>query len=98
MTTASEERPEIVSQVDRTRAAAILARLDRLPSTRHVREVDDPLFGRVLHAGVVPHVPEDPGGVRWPGPVAGAHTDEVLTELLGLQRKEIAALRTQRAL
>jgi putative MFS transporter len=25
-----------VSQVDRTRAGAILARLDRLPSTRHV--------------------------------------------------------------
>ena len=32
-----------------------------------VREVDDPLFGQVLHAGVVPHVPDNPGVIRWPG-------------------------------
>ena len=31
-----DERPGIATQADRTRAAAILARLDRLPSTRHV--------------------------------------------------------------
>jgi crotonobetainyl-CoA:carnitine CoA-transferase CaiB-like acyl-CoA transferase len=68
------------------------------PQFRHrgmVREVNDPLFGRVLHAGVVPHVPEDPGEVRWPGPAVGAHTDEVMTELLGLRPAEIAALRTE---
>jgi len=58
-----------------------------------VREVDDPLFGRVLHAGVVPHVPENPGQVRWPGPAVGAHTDEVLEELLLMEPGEIAALR-----
>lgn len=29
-----------------------------------VREVNDPLFGRVLHAGIVPHIPETPGTVR----------------------------------
>jgi crotonobetainyl-CoA:carnitine CoA-transferase CaiB-like acyl-CoA transferase len=60
-----------------------------------VREVDDPRFGRVLHAGVVRHVPEDPGQVRWPGPAVGAHTDEVMAELLGLRPEEIAALRTE---
>ena len=68
------------------------------PQFRHrgmVREVDDPLFGSVLHAGVVPHVPEDPGQVRWPGPAVGAHTDEVMTELLGMRPDEIAALRTE---
>jgi crotonobetainyl-CoA:carnitine CoA-transferase CaiB-like acyl-CoA transferase len=68
------------------------------PQFRHrgmVREVDDPLFGSVLHAGVVPHVPEDPGRVRWPGPAVGAHTDEVMTELLGMRPQEIAALRTE---
>jgi crotonobetainyl-CoA:carnitine CoA-transferase CaiB-like acyl-CoA transferase len=66
------------------------------PQFRHrgmVREVEDPLFGRVLHAGVVPHVPENPGQVRWPGPPVGAHTDEVMSELLGLQPHEIAELR-----
>jgi crotonobetainyl-CoA:carnitine CoA-transferase CaiB-like acyl-CoA transferase len=68
------------------------------PQFRHrgmVREVDDPMFGSVLHAGIVPHVPEDPGHVRWPGPAVGAHTDEVMTELLGMRPDEIAALRTE---
>jgi crotonobetainyl-CoA:carnitine CoA-transferase CaiB-like acyl-CoA transferase len=68
------------------------------PQFRHrgmVREVDDPLFGGVLHAGVVPHVPDDPGQVRWPGPPVGAHTDEVMTQLLELGPEEIAALRTE---
>jgi crotonobetainyl-CoA:carnitine CoA-transferase CaiB-like acyl-CoA transferase len=68
------------------------------PQFRHrgmVREVDDPMFGSVLHAGIVPHVPEDPGEVRWPGPAVGAHTGEVMTELLGMRPEEIAALRTE---
>lgn len=66
------------------------------PQFRHrgmVREVEDPLFGRVLHAGVVPHVPEEPGQVRWPGPPIGAHTQEVLSELLRMKPAEIEALR-----
>jgi crotonobetainyl-CoA:carnitine CoA-transferase CaiB-like acyl-CoA transferase len=68
------------------------------PQFRHrgmVREVEDPLFGRVLHAGIVPHMPEDPGRVRWPGPLVGAHTDEVMTEMIGLQPDEIAVLRAE---
>ena len=68
------------------------------PQFRHrgmVREVEDPLFGSVLHAGVVPHVPENPGQVRWPGPPVGAHTDEVLSELLGLRPQEIESLRAE---
>ena len=31
--------------------------------------------------GIVPHVPDDPGAVRGPGPPIGAHTDEVMREL-----------------
>ena len=68
------------------------------PQFRHrgmVREVEDPLFGSILHAGVVPHVPENPGQVRWPGPPVGAHTDEVLSELLGLRPQEIESLRAE---
>jgi formyl-CoA transferase len=69
------------------------------PQFRHrgmVREVVDPLLGReILHPGIVPHVPDDPGAVRWPGPPVGAHTDEVLRELLGLPPAEIAALRQE---
>jgi crotonobetainyl-CoA:carnitine CoA-transferase CaiB-like acyl-CoA transferase len=58
-----------------------------------VREVEDPLFGTVLHTGVVPHVPESPGRVRWTGPRIGQHTQEVLGEILGMSADEIAALR-----
>jgi crotonobetainyl-CoA:carnitine CoA-transferase CaiB-like acyl-CoA transferase len=60
-----------------------------------VREVEDPLFGKVLHAGVVPHVPDNPGMIRWPGPPLGAHTDEVMGEMLGLEPAEIKALRQE---
>jgi formyl-CoA transferase len=59
-----------------------------------VREVDDPLFGRVLHTGVVPYLPQTGGAIRWAGPRIGQHTDEVLSELLGLSSAEISALRT----
>ena len=66
------------------------------PQYRHrdmVREVEDPLFGEVLQAGIVPGVPEDPGRVRWPGPKIGAHNEEVLEELLGFSANEIQRLR-----
>jgi len=58
-----------------------------------VREVDDPNFGRLLHTGIVPHFPDDPGAVAWAGPEIGEHTDEVLCELAGLSPPEIAKLR-----
>jgi crotonobetainyl-CoA:carnitine CoA-transferase CaiB-like acyl-CoA transferase len=60
-----------------------------------VRRVDDGLLGEVLHAGIVPHVPDDPGAIRWTGPSVGAHTDEVLADRLGLTPAEIAALRAE---
>ena len=50
-----------------------------------VRDVEDPQFGKVLHPGVVPHVPDDPGAIRWPGPPLGAHNDEILGEVLGMK-------------
>jgi crotonobetainyl-CoA:carnitine CoA-transferase CaiB-like acyl-CoA transferase len=58
-----------------------------------VFEVDDPLIGKTLHAGVVPRVADDPGKVRWTGPAIGAHTDEILSLDLGLSSDTIAALR-----
>ena len=65
------------------------------PQFRHrgmVRTVEDPLTGPLLHPGIVPHIPESPGAIRWPGPAVGAHTDEVLAEL-GFGPAEVAALR-----
>jgi crotonobetainyl-CoA:carnitine CoA-transferase CaiB-like acyl-CoA transferase len=66
------------------------------PQYRHrgmVREIEDPLLGRVLHAGVVPLVLESPGAVRWAGPEIGQHTDEVLSEVLGLDTEKLHRLR-----
>lgn len=57
-----------------------------------VRHVPDPLFGEVLHPGIVPYIPGNPGSVRWPGPAVGAYNEEVLCDLLGLSAAEIEAL------
>lgn len=55
-----------------------------------IRRVTDPHFAEpVMQAGIVPHVPESPGNVRWAGPGIGEHTDEILTELLGLSAERI---------
>jgi crotonobetainyl-CoA:carnitine CoA-transferase CaiB-like acyl-CoA transferase len=71
------------------------------PQYRHrgmVREVNDPALGSVLQAGVVPHIPESPGMVRWAGPDIGQHTSEVLQDLLGYDARAVEALREEGAL
>ena len=60
-----------------------------------VRDVEDPQFGPVLHPGVVPHVLDNPGVIRWPGPPLGAHNDEIMGEVLGLKPAEIETLRQE---
>jgi crotonobetainyl-CoA:carnitine CoA-transferase CaiB-like acyl-CoA transferase len=61
---------------------------------KSVLRVDDPLIGPTLHPGPTIRLdgdaPEDV--VAWPGPVAGAHTEYVFRELLGLpgQESEVA--------
>jgi crotonobetainyl-CoA:carnitine CoA-transferase CaiB-like acyl-CoA transferase len=61
-----------------------------------VREVHDPVFGTpILQAGIVPQVIEEPCDVRWAGPEVGAHNDEVLGDLLGIDASGIAALRQE---
>ena len=60
-----------------------------------VREVEDAQLGRMLHPGIVPQVPDDPGAIRWAGPPVGAHNEEVFSGLLGLSATELAALRQE---
>jgi crotonobetainyl-CoA:carnitine CoA-transferase CaiB-like acyl-CoA transferase len=65
------------------------------PQYRHrgmVREIEDPVLGTVLHSGIVPHVPQSPGEIRWPGPDIGQHSDEILASI-GYQVAKIADLR-----
>jgi crotonobetainyl-CoA:carnitine CoA-transferase CaiB-like acyl-CoA transferase len=60
-----------------------------------VREVPDRHFGTVLQAGMVPHIPESPGMVRWAGPDVGEHNQMVLSELLGLDSTAIDTLKKE---
>jgi crotonobetainyl-CoA:carnitine CoA-transferase CaiB-like acyl-CoA transferase len=61
-----------------------------------VRAVADPNFvDPVLHNGIVPHMVEAPGDVRWAGPAIGAHSDAILSELLDMDPAGIEKLRQQ---
>jgi crotonobetainyl-CoA:carnitine CoA-transferase CaiB-like acyl-CoA transferase len=57
-----------------------------------VRDVEDRHFGSVLQAGIVPHIPESPGEVRWSGPDIGEHSHQLLRDLLGLEPDDIETL------
>jgi crotonobetainyl-CoA:carnitine CoA-transferase CaiB-like acyl-CoA transferase len=58
-----------------------------------VRTANDPKLGAVLQSGIVPNIPEMPGQIRWTGPEIGEHTQEVLSEVLGMDESAIADLR-----
>jgi crotonobetainyl-CoA:carnitine CoA-transferase CaiB-like acyl-CoA transferase len=60
-----------------------------------VREVNDDLLGPILHSGIVPHIPDNPGAIRWTGPAAGQHTKEVLGELLAMRPEQVDSLREE---
>ncbi|MBW2456732.1 MAG: CoA transferase [Deltaproteobacteria bacterium] len=49
---------------------------------------------QLLLPAIAPKLEATPGRTTWAGPDAGAHTDEVLGDLLGLDEGEIAALRS----
>lgn len=57
-----------------------------------VREVEDPALGTVLHTGIVPHIPEAPGTIRWTGPDIGQHSSEILA-MAGFGPEQINELR-----
>lgn len=60
--------------------------------------VDHPVFGPIRMQNVFPKLSETPGGVRWPGPALGEHTEAVLKARLGLSDQEIASLRTAKVI
>jgi benzylsuccinate CoA-transferase BbsF subunit len=56
-------------------------------------DLEHPVVGRRLHAGIPWRMSGTPCAVQSPAPLAGAHTDEVLTSLLGLSAAELDRLR-----
>jgi formyl-CoA transferase len=42
-----------------------------------------------------PKLSDTPGGVRWPGPALGEHTDTVLRDVVRLSDEAIAGLRAK---
>jgi crotonobetainyl-CoA:carnitine CoA-transferase CaiB-like acyl-CoA transferase len=91
------ERMLAAADVPATRAytAADCAADEQFRHRGMVREVEDARLGPMLHPGIVPHIPDDPGAIRWAGPAVGAHNEEVFGGLLGLSGADIASLREQ---
>jgi formyl-CoA transferase len=58
-------------------------------------ELPHPVFGSVKMQNAFPKLSATPGGVRWPGPALGEHTEAVLAEVAGLSADEIAQLRRE---
>ncbi|MFI7024199.1 CaiB/BaiF CoA transferase family protein [Micromonospora sp. NPDC049900] len=55
--------------------------------------VEHPEFGEFPMQNVVPRLSRTPGRVKWTGPRLGEHTDQVLTDIVGLAESEINELR-----
>jgi crotonobetainyl-CoA:carnitine CoA-transferase CaiB-like acyl-CoA transferase len=57
--------------------------------------VKDPRVGEVAMANVVPVLSATPGGIDSLGPPLGAHTDEIMGNLLGLSAEELFDMRAK---
>ena len=63
------------------------------PCTKAIVRVTHKQFGDLAMQNTFPKLSDTPGEVRWTGPELGEHTDEVLTDVLGLSAGDIAKLR-----
>lgn len=68
---------------------------EQLAARGFYRVLDHSLVGKVPVDGLVEHLADTPGDVHTAAPLLGAHTTELLEEILGLSRDEITALRDQ---
>jgi crotonobetainyl-CoA:carnitine CoA-transferase CaiB-like acyl-CoA transferase len=58
-------------------------------------DVPDPIVGALPQPAVVPKLSRTPGRITHAGPAVGAHTDDILSGLLGMSAQEIAQLRQE---
>lgn len=61
-------------------------------------ETDHPVAGKIKMAGIPIKLSETPGAVERPAPLLGQHTEEILSEILGISSEEVAQLKTQNVL
>jgi len=65
---------------------------DHYRARQMIVERDDPVFGPVAMANVVPKMSETPGSIRWAGKKTGQDTKKVLGEMLGMDDQTLAEL------
>jgi CoA:oxalate CoA-transferase len=61
-------------------------------------ELIHPTAGRIMMPNLPIRLSNTPGGVQRPPPLHGEHTEEVLSELLGLSTQEIGHMRSENAI
>jgi crotonobetainyl-CoA:carnitine CoA-transferase CaiB-like acyl-CoA transferase len=71
---------------------------DHLQARDYFVEIEHPLLGKLRDLGAPFKLPASPGGPTRPAPLLGQHTDEVLTERLGLDAASITRLRSDRVI
>jgi crotonobetainyl-CoA:carnitine CoA-transferase CaiB-like acyl-CoA transferase len=75
-----------------------LATDDHLLERAYFAQLDHPVVGQRLHAGIPWRFGQAPGNVAGPAPLRGADTETILTDLLGYSREKIEQLRKAGAL
>ena len=65
---------------------------------KNIARVSVPGLGAVMVPNVVPKLGVTPGSVESPGPPLGAHTDEILAQLLGLDAQRLDDLRARKVI
>lgn len=98
--TRSQRAAEIVRLMDEAKVpAAIVNSIADIFADEHIQERenvvvhDDPRFGELAVAGILPKLSRTPGDIRSLGPDLGANNDEVYGQWLGLTTEEMAGLR-----
>ncbi len=64
-------------------------------ANQYIVDFDHPVWGPTKFSGYPVEFIETPGTIRTPAPELGEHTEQVLTDLLGYTRNDIATLKDQ---
>nr|VFK38933.1 MAG: succinyl-CoA:(S)-malate CoA-transferase subunit B [Candidatus Kentron sp. SD]VFK43212.1 MAG: succinyl-CoA:(S)-malate CoA-transferase subunit B [Candidatus Kentron sp. SD]VFK78984.1 MAG: succinyl-CoA:(S)-malate CoA-transferase subunit B [Candidatus Kentron sp. SD] len=66
---------------------------------RNLISIDDPEVGEtIVVPQTVPRLSKTPGQTKWLGPALGAHTAEVLKDVLGMSDKDVEGLKARRVI